>query len=72
MPEIFERTGPVHTPGSGQNLIDVERLRKNNPQTELLCHMLGIRNPIDVLLNRKIQPIQFDQTSCADQTDEKK
>ena len=49
-------------PGSGNTPIDIEQLRKNNPQTELLCLMLGIRNPIDVILNRKIQPIQFDQT----------
>jgi hypothetical protein len=63
IPEIFEITGPVHQPGSGHTPVDIEQLRKNNPQTELLCLMLGIRNPMDVILNRKIQPIQFDQTN---------
>jgi lariat debranching enzyme len=63
IPEMFEITGPVHQPDSGHTPVDIEQLRKNNPQTELLCLMLGIRNPIDVILNRKIQPIQFDQTN---------
>jgi len=67
IPEIFEPSAPVHRPGIGNTPLDVEQLRKNNRQTELLCHMLGIRNPIDVILNRKIQPIQFDQTSSTDQ-----
>jgi len=67
IPEIFQPTGPIHRPGSGNNSLDIEQLRKNNPQTELLCLMLGIRNPIDVILNRKIQPIQLDQTSSIDQ-----
>ncbi|CAF0949157.1 unnamed protein product [Adineta steineri] len=63
IPEIFEPTGPVHKPGIGNTPVDIEQLRKNNPQTELLCLMLGIRNPIDIILNRKIQPIQHDQTN---------
>lgn len=63
IPDMFETTGPVHQPGSGQTPVDVEQLRKNNPQTELLCLMLGIRNPIDVILNRKIAPIKADQST---------
>ena len=63
IPDIFEQTGPIYKPGSGNIPIDIEQLRKNNSQTQLLCLMLGIRNPIDVILNRKIQPIQFDQTN---------
>ncbi len=63
IPDIFEPTGPIYKPGSGNIPVDVEQLRKNNRQTELLCLMLDIRNPIDVILNRKIQPIQFDQTN---------
>jgi hypothetical protein len=63
IPEIFEQTGPTYKPGSGNIPIDIDQLRKNNSQTELLCLMLGIRNPIDVILNRKIQPIPFDQTN---------
>ncbi|CAF1418265.1 unnamed protein product [Adineta steineri] len=63
IPEIFEPTGPVHKPGIGNTPVDIEQLRKNNPQTELLCLMLGIRNPIDIILNRKMQPIQHDQTN---------
>jgi hypothetical protein len=63
IPDIFEQTGPIYKSGSGNIPIDIEQLRKNNPQTQLLCLMLGIRNPIDVILNRKIQPIQFDQTN---------
>ncbi|CAF4519002.1 unnamed protein product [Rotaria socialis] len=60
IPEVFEPTGPIYKPGTGNIPVDVEQLRKNNPQTELLCLMLGIRNPIDVILNRKIQ---LDQTN---------
>jgi hypothetical protein len=60
IPEVFEPTAPTYQPGTGNIPVDVEQLRKNNPQTELLCLMLGIRNPIDVILNRKIQPIQSD------------
>lgn len=63
IPEIFEPTGPIHKPGNGNLSIDAEQLRKNNTQTELLCLMLGIRNPIDVILNRKIQ---LEQSSSND------
>ena len=63
IPEMFALTGPVHRPGLGNTPIDVEQLRKNNPQTELLCLMLGIRNPIDVILNRQIQPVTLDQSN---------
>ena len=65
IPDIFEQTGPMYKPGSGNIPVDIEQLRKNNPQTELLCLMLGIRNPMDVILNRKIQPIQLDQQSSS-------
>ncbi|CAF3553608.1 unnamed protein product [Rotaria sp. Silwood1] len=68
IPEMFEPTGPIYVPGRGNIPIDIEQLRKNNSQTELLCLMLGIRNPIDVILNRKTQSIQIDQTSSMDQT----
>ena len=60
IPDMFEITGPVHQPGNGNTPIDVEQLRKNNPQTKLLCRMLGIRSPIDVILNRSMSPIQSD------------
>lgn len=60
---MFKITGPVHQAGSGNTPVDVEQLRKNNPQTELICRMLGIRNPIDVILNREIPPIQLDQST---------
>ena len=58
IPKNFEPTGPIYHPNAAQNVpIDVEQLRKNNPQTDLLCLMLGIRNPIDVILRRTIEPI---------------
>ncbi len=63
IPDMFEHTAPVHQPGSGNTPVDVEQLRKNNPQTTLLCQMLGIRNPVDVILNRKLPTIEVDQSS---------
>lgn len=60
IPEVFEPTGSTYKPGTGHIPVDADQLRKNNPQTELLCLMLGIRNPIDVILNRKIQSIPID------------
>ena len=65
IPEIFEPTGANYQPSNGHVPVDVEKMRKNNPQTELLCLMLGIRNPIDVILNRTIKPIPVDSASAA-------
>lgn len=60
IPRNFGPTGAIYQPSTAQPIpIDVEQLRKTNPQTELLCLMLGIRNPIDVILNRTIEPIQI-------------
>lgn len=61
IPEMFNATGPTHRPGLGHTSVDVEQLRKNNPQTDLICLMLGIRNPVDVILHRQIQPAPLDQ-----------
>lgn len=60
IPENFEITSPVYRQDTSTNQIEIEQLRKNNPQTELICLMLGIRNPIDVILNRHIPPIHND------------
>lgn len=62
-PEVFEQTAPVHRPGEKLAAADVEQLRKTNNQTKLICQMLGIRNPIDVILNRTIQPIELQSTT---------
>ena len=52
IPDIFQHTGPIYQSNEKAMPVDVEQLRKTNNQTELLCLMLGIRNPIDVILNR--------------------
>ena len=64
IPEIFKPTAPPYQPNNGHVPVDVEKMRKNNPQTELLCLMLGIRNPVDVILNRTIQPIPVESASA--------
>lgn len=66
IPENFTITAPVYQPNNPQAIpIDVEQLRKTNPQTELLCLMLGLRNPIDVILNRRVEPIRNDSMESA-------
>ena len=65
IPEIFESTSAAYQPGNGSAPHDIEQLRKNNPQTELLCLMLGIRNPIDVILRRQIPPIAVQQQAAS-------
>jgi hypothetical protein len=63
IPDMFERTAAIHQSAIESTSRDIEQMRKTNPQTKLLCLMLGIRNPLDVILNRTIKPLQIDSVS---------
>ncbi|CAF0889422.1 unnamed protein product [Didymodactylos carnosus] len=53
VPDMFQITAPTYTSEKSSST-SINQQQKINPQTELLCQMLGIRDPLNVVLNRTV------------------